>query len=127
MGNIVCKKCKAEANSKCPYCRNIFPDNQLATMYSNLITVEVGEGKEVELLDGSKPTIQNISLTVSTSHNSTNKETPEEHLLGLIKGLVSLECPEQAICDHHWMFKPGEKSSIGCGHGSKEKVPSDGE
>src|SRR5512146_1969349 len=34
MPNIVCKRCGAEASSKCPYCRSIFPENQIEAMLS---------------------------------------------------------------------------------------------
>jgi len=117
MNNVVCSKCGGEAISKCPICRNVFPSDQIATLYNNLIDLDISEPQEVEYLGGKKDTIRNISFKLEFTHSTTEKDTPEEHLLELLKNLLALEYPERAICNHSWKFKPGEKSSIGCGHG----------
>ena len=121
MGDVVCKKCGAEAHSKCPYCRNVFPDDQIATLYNNLITLTVKPPETQEYLGGEKATIQKVNFSLDLIHYPEDKDTPEEHTLSLLKGLLKLEQPIQAICDHSWKFKPGVQSSIGCGHGSKEE------
>jgi len=117
MSNIQCKLCGAKANSKCPYCRNIFPEDQITTMYSNLIELKKEEVPGDKWMDGVPR--QQISLTITTHRRLEEKESAEDILLGLVKGLANLEHPEQVLCVHQWEFLPGEESSIGCGHGNK--------
>jgi hypothetical protein len=108
--NIVCRKCGETAISKCPYCRNVFPKNQLATSVSNMITFD---------RDGQK-------LIVDVSYHSGENEFDKnvESALGTLLyylGLLQVEDLPVVLCDHAWEFKPGEASTIGCGHGHVEK------
>ena len=116
MSNIKCKKCGEFAYSKCPYCRNIFPEDQIVTFYSNMITVKqevIPADQWVDNLPRTK-----ITFSINTWHVPDEKETPEQQFLVLLKGLLKLEYPERALCNHRWEFLPGESSSIGCGHHS---------
>lgn len=116
--NVVCSDCGAEAHSKCPYCRSVFPDNQMEAMLSyqlkrTMSTDELG----INWLD--------VSLYVGNGTEKDNMATAMERLLGILSAMQDPESHYPTIaqycCDHRWTFKPGQKSTIGCGHGSKKR------
>jgi hypothetical protein len=112
-GNCKCIKCGAEANTKCPHCRTIFPCNQQEAM------VSYGFKRHI------KPDEHGVHwLEVSFYVGEGTKKNDLEWALGqLYKTLKAMADPDSSYpsiaeyaCDHQFQFKKGEKSSISCGH-----------
>jgi len=100
MSKIVCSKCGATGNSKCPYCRTVFPDNQLEALLSYVIQWDRREDRIV---------VQVATLTTSV----------EEALTKTLSALTT--CAEkvgfaQYACEHDWVFAEGQHSEIACCH-----------
>ena len=112
MGNVHCTTCGAEAHSKCPYCRNIFEDSQRG------FGMEARQGTDE---NGRLNGVDEFQLSCSWKFDADHKATSAE-LFELTKELharaVELSADEfaQMFCRHTWEFKPGEKSTISCGH-----------
>ena len=118
MAKIICNKCGATGTSKCPYCRSIFPDSHgeatLSWIFKRRIKVEKKlHWLEVFLFMGDGTEKNNLAWGMHELRNILNNmEDPE------VKHYPSIDA---YACDHVWEFADGEKSSIGCGHGSKKK------
>jgi hypothetical protein len=98
MSNVACVKCGVEGESKCPHCRNIFPDENNNFML---------EGLE-----------HRIILREHVTFRVYSGETHESVLQGLKRWLSRLSEQDitQLACVHKWEFKEGHGSLIGCGH-----------
>ena len=108
-GNIYCVNCGAEGSSKCPYCRNIFPAGE-ESRNKQFISSVVGVPELV------RDDLYSLKIYARGERKSIAKEFKE-----IGRGVfLSDDFDESCICDHEWKFKPGCKSSIGCGHGSDE-------
>lgn len=109
MSSCICVKCGAEANSKCPYCRTVFPDNEMDGIMSNVLKhhiEKVGDyhWMEVRLFLGEK---KDLLEAAKRLHNILDRALNEPG------DFISLE---ELMCHHDWVLKPGMKSTIGCGH-----------
>lgn len=49
MAKVVCKDCGATGNSKCPYCRTVFPDNFEEAVLSHVLKWEHKENGRVDI------------------------------------------------------------------------------
>ena len=109
MSNVVCVKCSAEGDSKCPYCRSIFPDwPEGDTDGEKFVWFDV-EALEhrLDLSDPAKVTFQ-----------LCRDETPEKFLQMLRKAMIMMKENHVKVlaCAHSFKFKEGHSSSIDCGH-----------
>jgi hypothetical protein len=126
MARIYCVKCGLRGDSKCPHCRNIFPDsNKNSDARTAQATFELcgavrqcDEEKEgrvhkyiaglIEYAESSQQAIERAYTAMYIAFN-----TPGFSL--------RVEC-----CLHEWALMPGEESEIGCGHvGKQTTVPPD--
>ena len=101
MANVVCSKCGATAESKCPYCRTVFPDNQFEALLSWVLKWECKDDKIV---------VSYISHTADTVAEAL--EQAYSHLQQC-KDRVGFV---QYACEHTWVFAEGAHSDIDCGH-----------
>ena len=110
MSKVHCEVCGLQANSKCPYCRNVFvmhnkPELELADeLLSHFATIN-GDG-----------TITFHQHCWDTEN--AERETSEKILKRAwrILHMVNEEECKVLACVHKWVFDEGEKSEIGCGH-----------
>lgn len=114
MSNIICNKCGATGNSKCPCCRSIFPDDQMDAVLSMIFKHTIkqeGNGIwcEVKYLVGvpSKDTVADIDLLKS--------------LKGLQTNLKMIIDNPQYLCDHVWELAVGEVNEMHGGPKYKRK------
>lgn len=121
--NIVCRKCGATGHSKCPYCRTIFGDNQSEDILSWIFK------RRIEKVPSKADVDENLHWLRVDLYLGSNKDgcTTEYGLTKLREILNAMEDPndpyptiKQYSCDHEWVFAPGQKSTIDCGHGSKK-------
>lgn len=112
MAKIVCSKCGATGWSKCPYCRTVFPDNKTEALLSHVLKWKFTPGDNVK--------VEYSYFT--TDEELDEKEVVVQALKSLLNTLSAMESGapwtsiEQYACNHKWVFAPGEKSSIECGH-----------
>lgn len=119
-GNIYCTKCGARASTKCFICRSVFPEHQAETLYSSLINIG-----QVAVIgsDGKPGRLRDITVTIDLPWDTEAKpkRTIEEYVLGLFKEIVDCKNPLEVFCEHKWEWDEGKESSIGCGHGRKQR------
>jgi hypothetical protein len=118
MSNCVCIKCGAGASSKCPYCRNVFDDNQLEAAISHVLKFEVYTNKTL-------PTPRDWLSLRFAMNDDESMEAAAARLLNVLL-LMKKEAKEdehcqwpslkQYFCVHVWQFREGCESTIGCGH-----------
>jgi hypothetical protein len=129
MAKVVCSKCGLTGYSKCPICRNIFADTDDLDM-AGLGLLELRRGtNDYGKLNG-KDELQLVwtYMLYEDQHLSNEERAAGQEGLMLDKLKDRLErlakAPwediRKALCRHHWVFAPGERSSIGCGHGPQE-------
>lgn len=110
MGNVVCKKCGAEAHSKCPACRTVFPEDQIGAMLSWILKF-----KERKMENGQRWLEVSLLMT-----DEQDEEKALENLAKLMEKMLHQVDNYPSIhsyaCDHEWTMKPGEKPTIDCGH-----------
>ena len=114
MGNCVCVHCGAEASSKCPYCRNVFPDNKSG--YG--CEVRQGNGEY-----GKRNGTDEFQLVFSWMFDREETATTADFniRIGEVYDELTSHTREEVIrmfCQHTWRFKPEQSSTIGCGHGT---------
>ena len=118
--NVVCSKCGATAQSKCPYCRNVHQTDQtgqIECMLSYALKIEPATDENNEM------TIKDFQ-EIKPYKELVNPETPEEALIKLHQWLGKMINEEdnfpsltQFLCIHDWKFMEGKHSQINCGHG----------
>ena len=119
MSNCVCIKCGATASSKCPYCRNVFDDNQLEAAISHVF--------KFNMEDGGKPNSREWLVLRFAMNEGEGMEVAAERLLNVLTlmkkqakesedGDVQWPSLKQYFCVHVWQFREGYKSTIDCGH-----------
>ena len=128
MSNVVCSKCGATANSKCPTCHSIFMANQHEALLSWGLKVKMSDdARHVEftvLPDDSPMESGTIPTEEELKYRAIKKLS---WMLDFMQddGLTDEERggpvnPDQLIrsyaCDHKWVFAEGQHSEIGCGH-----------
>jgi len=103
MANCHCKKCGAEASSKCPYCRSVFMNDQREAALSWILKRGIKETNGQRWLE--------VSWFLSSDEDLV------EGLKKLRNTLTSMDDAyiKQYCCDHTFEFKPGCESTIGCG------------
>lgn len=113
MSNLICEKCGATAEGKCPICRTIFPDDQHEAVLSHFLKFKVEDG-HVKITF-----LHYLSREEVERSESENVEAALIHLLNNLKAMESGHSTsfKSYSCVHKWVFKPGCKSTIGCGHG----------
>ena len=115
-GNCACIHCGAEANSKCPHCRTIFPTNQMEAMLSYGFKRHIKKDErevnwlKVEFFIGNGTEKDNLEFALTELYTCLAKMAEPEHPYPSIA---------EYACDHIYHFKEGEKSSISCGHSWK--------
>lgn len=122
MGNVYCVKCGMEGESKCPRCRNVFPDNRIEAMLSHVLKFQVTPHNE----DYSNGAWLSIKLYIHpeeyglppNEEDITRKghEALYEILQGMAAQTDGFPTFKQWACIHQWEFKPGCKPLIDCGH-----------
>jgi hypothetical protein len=113
VSKVVCSKCGATGISKCPFCRQVFPDNQSMAMWRAVSAFEFEPSGKYNTPD----------LVLRLTYHAANEEEAEALKRGELT-TDQLEFMKDAIearmrdncADHEWGFAAGEKSSIGCGH-----------
>lgn len=119
MGNVICEKCKLEADTKCPFCRNVFPEKESPMPFlqyeAKSKTTKDWEGKEFTVWEMRivLPYMSTGSLHDALKYLESGFRVIKEHP-ELYQSL------EQVGCDHEFTFKEGAHSTIGCGHCHKE-------
>lgn len=119
-GDVQCSKCGEVAHTKCPSQRNIFPEDQLATLYSNMISVEQTTSDYPEgsmgYEAGHKRETTEISITLFR-HDS------DEEIVEWLKKMASApaETLRKAICNHDWRWVSSSDCLFGCHKGVKSK------
>jgi len=106
MAKIVCSECGTTGDSKCPYCRSVFPDRD------TLI-------QEIDARVGNRMKIGDDAVTVKFWPNGVRKETALDALQfmwDVMHSGITREDLRVLACAHRWEFAPGVKSDIGCGH-----------
>jgi|TARA_Y100000310_G_C20680923_1_gene815893 hypothetical protein len=106
MSDIYCTICGEEGISKCPFCRSVFPKNQLGTMFQNLTDIQRTE--------------KYTSITLKISFRS---ETTDDEIIKHMSDLSGYDW-KFVLCNHVWDFMPGQESSIGCEHPGNIVEPS---
>ena len=111
--NCECVLCGAEAHSKCPHCRTIFPANKFEAMlsYGFMREIETDERGiswlKVEFFVGNSEEKHDLTKALTELYNTLKgMEDPESHWPSIA----------HYACDHEFRFKPGCEASIGCGH-----------
>lgn len=115
MAKIVCTKCGKTGDSKCPFCRSVFGDEDSRIGMIDAVMSH-------RLLIGEKGILlKRWSLTRNPDNSIGGPETDFNILksvVGLLKDLTDDELRIIA-CVHTWDFAPGAKSEIDCGHDSE--------
>lgn len=128
MSQVICIKCGATGDSKCPSCRNVFMDNQMEAVLSWNIAAAVMEAKNGEkffVLGYKVPKIDGIGIKTEADA----EEYARERLQELIKDCVTQSGVEgvnneryqmptlsQLLCNHDMHYRPGGKCHYGCGY-----------
>lgn len=114
--NVYCKKCGALADSKCPYCRSVFPENRQEALLSRVLQYSL----ELPKLRVSLRLPVEVVERVERGEEDEDYAIREGHkiLYDILHDIVTDEkMLREWACDHQWAFRPGCKSLIGCGHG----------
>lgn len=129
MENWICVKCKESASSKCPDQRTVFPTDQLATVISNTIGVDV-EVKREDKENGS------VALDLVVRHGFYFTIDSEDHKTFMAKEPVDIfferleaiknipdveEKLRRAFCHHKWVLMEGTVCKLGCTHVNYEQ------
>lgn len=114
MAKVVCSQCGTTGDSKCPACRNVFPDRQ------DLAEIEFR-------VDGHPVYDEDEDVVRMTVKGYINDDQEEE--LGRNKAIIlalhrsikhlselSVEDLTVLLCNHRFEFAEGQHSDIGCGH-----------
>lgn len=131
MANIVCIKCGMRGDSKCPHCRNSYPNQHSDLKVSDAlesIEMRIGYKEEpgTEGKDGKSKYIINFWTYAKTGDEAMVRmlEILKHNLNILPDSLIKV-----AACDHEWHFMPGAHSEIACGHDAIDagitEVPND--
>lgn len=145
MARIFCTKCGIRGDSKCPYCRSIFPgvlDDPLVSAaqeyFEMFLTVE--RKPDPEFHDTIWGTADENRAEWEKKMKGQRKhyvkfwtfaENEEEAIRKVLHALQTyLKVPgvnlNVAACVHEWALMPGEHSDIDCGHvGADIPVPPD--
>lgn len=119
MAKIVCSKCGATGDSKCPYCRTIFPDSGYEAMLSYLLKLPHPDKN-----DKGKPVSFKVHLMWLRHHEEDSRLYTDAEMIrelyNILKKLDKRGELEAYSCIHDWIFAPGAESSIGCGHRNRE-------
>jgi hypothetical protein len=116
MSEVICGKCGETAYSKCPYCRNVFPENGTLTIFNNRVTLKKAKGEQ----KGYPYEVWTMGVEVYVDRGQG--DTPESQAAAFFKDVARAVAAgtftwEQLVCDHDWEFCEGQESSISCGHG----------
>lgn len=103
--NVVCSKCGATGKSKCPYCRNVFPDNGYEALLSHIF--------HFYLVEEGGLTKAKITYVIDPEWSP---EQAWKHIHGIIHEVDERVGVKMLLCEHDFIFAPGEVSEIGCGH-----------
>lgn len=118
MSNVICSKCSAKADSKCPYCRTVFPDNQIESMLTWLLKFEVSKDGWVKLSYAPPSGWQTKTEAELVENAFTNLHNILSRMADPASGYPSFA---QYACIHQWVFAPGCGPTIDCGHGPQRK------
>lgn len=110
-GNVVCTNCGAGAHSKCPSCRNVFMEQQSASVFQSCVSVTRGSYREKQFVkdDGN-------DLVVTNYYHED--QSVEDQLVHLAEWILSLHKTGElkiALCKHHFVHRPGTNTCDYCG------------
>lgn len=126
MARVICSKCGATAISKCPYCRNVFPDNQMEALLSQVIrttTTQTDNQITVQfeyhgyLKEGQDPAEKARECFEALAEFIADMMAESKDRKAATNARWSTPSLTQFLCEHEWTFVEGEHSDIGCGHG----------
>lgn len=112
MASIICRKCKRTGDSKCPYCRSIFGDDDTATgMLDTTISYRLKiDGDAIVLKKFNIPDYDEESHKVlSMVVNSVVRAAQTDNVS--VEDVCRVLC-----CVHEWEFAPHCYAGISCGH-----------
>jgi len=116
MGNVVCEYCGLEAHTKCPICRNVFPEEIINPFTDCLFTLRQGNQPHGKI-DGADEVHFIIERQIPEDEEFTlQKRRRMVERLHYTMNEYPLEKIQQLFCRHHWVWKEGCKSTIGCNH-----------
>ena len=112
-GNVVCSKCGATGDSKCPNSRTVFPDAQTDAMLSHTLKIRSQDGWFGI----------SVKKYVDTFSESEQKYVPREEsdseaLVRIFEYLTLLERNEELkgyACVHQWVHTKGTRVCDFCG------------
>lgn len=104
MGNYKCTKCDETASSKCARSRNVFPDDQLATMIGNCFHYEAN--RRLPTTDREREFMEGDEWVVTLTYRTFECQNEDEAIQRMIKTLTSYERDviRRALCDHTWQL-----------------------
>ena len=125
MAKIICAGCGITGYSKCPYCRNIFP----ASNKANDLAEMVGWAMKRDFYPESakRPDYSELKITLYAYKGQPEDEDYEKYstievmwdkLVYMMEILKDPAVLKMYLCDHDFIFAPGEVSDIDCGHGA---------
>lgn len=128
MKQWICVKCEETASSKCPGQRSVFPNDQIATVVSNYIGVDL----EIVRDDKERPFVE-IDLVIRhgflKEHGKETTEFMDKGAVGVfferleeLKKIYNVEeILRRALCDHRWVLVEGTTCKLGCTHTNLEQ------
>lgn len=104
MANVVCRKCGATADSKCPYCRNIFLDSR------DLAILETVMPSFIET-DKDNPRKQTVIIRRQV-FDGLDKTLDD--IIRCLEYVRDQKMTEQFFCAHVWELADGCSCELGC-------------
>lgn len=94
---VFCRKCGATAQSKCPRCRNVFPDDQEVGYLKEVVSVDIGRyAKEWCNKDG-----HDLIVTSTLRDRCHDPYAGLQHLLERLRRLSDPQL-QRLCCRHEW-------------------------
>jgi hypothetical protein len=102
-GAYKCSKCGETASSKCIHQRSIFPENQYASVLTNVLKTK---HEKITRPDG----VETIKHVFIYTYHGGSEEEALDALMGVLKipGVIA-----SYACDHDWVLQ-SEKCGMGC-------------
>ena len=131
MSQVICIKCGATGDSKCPRCRTVFPDNQMEAALSWNMVVGVMENREGKKfyclgyrldgrLDGDTGKliydIPEAEEEASYRLIEIITSSVAQGLTGSTNETFGMPTLQQLFCNHDFHYRPGGKCRYGCGY-----------
>ena len=119
MTKVYCTKCGIRGTSKCPHCRSVFgsspkDEKQRAAQeyFEMFLTVGLVNNDDRPKVEAGEEVRHKVSFWTYDA----SEEAAIKSILGSLTHYLPLADLTIAACVHDWQLKPGERSTIGCGH-----------